>query len=260
MQDGTELLGSDTTSPSPYILQFSCPDPTTGSQAAPPFPAPPTPTNVYMTTTVYTDVPARTTTTLVTYASQSYGTVEVELPGIYSTSTVYYGGADTVTSTVTSYTGAAAGTVIVSAPATQIPTAIASDQSSGVAATTSQTTLSPLPSGDPNPNQDVVTPPPSCNNNGLQWAEYDNTGGSYAPNYPTFDPTTYKTAHVNYQGETNTVGGAEFTYNGNNNDGNVTLYDGTVINNANFVLNHQGYIYAPQTGTYTFSSYDADVS
>lgn len=89
----------------------------------------------------------------------------------------------------------------------------------------------------------------------MQWAYYvnpdqqENLGGT---SYSSFDPTLLKTQDPTY---TNTT-----TY--------VTEYgSGSPINiygspdtftSTYFALNHRGYIYALEGGTYTFTSYDAD--
>jgi hypothetical protein len=56
----------------------------------------------------------------------------------------------------------------------------------------------------------------------------------------------------NYQNFTSKISGFSYTP---LSDGTITIYDSITIPSAFFVLNHQAYIYAPQTGVYNFTSY-----
>ena len=92
--------------------------------------------------------------------------------------------------------------------------------------------------------------PALCNNQGLQWAVYS---GDVPRNtdveYSSFDPTTYKTQTPNDNGVTNTIGGIDYP-----GSGQETIYGGSVPVNADyFALDHKGYIFAQETGVYTFA-------
>jgi hypothetical protein len=55
-----------------------------------------------------------------------------------------------------------------------------------------------------------------------------------------------------YRGLTPSVGGFRYAP---TSQGTITIYNQIVIPSDFWVLNHQGYIYASQTGVYTFTSY-----
>jgi hypothetical protein len=92
------------------------------------------------------------------------------------------------------------------------------------------------------------TPSASCNNQGLQWAYYNNAVYNYDVVYSTFNPTVYKDQIPQITGVTSTLGGIN-----TNSNPIVDLYGSSVDIGLNyFALNHVGYIFAPLTGTYTF--------
>lgn len=95
------------------------------------------------------------------------------------------------------------------------------------------------------------------NNSGLQWAYYvnpdqlpnvdDNTG------YSAFDPTLLKTLTPMYTSTTTAM-----TIYG---DGTAPIHiygSPKTFPSTYFALNHRGYIYAVQSGTYTFTSHNSD--
>jgi len=90
--------------------------------------------------------------------------------------------------------------------------------------------------------------PTSCGNQGLEWAYYNNTDGDNDGTYSNFVPQNYKTHEARYEGITGSIGGIRFI------DGSTqSFYGSPSLATKYFVLNHRGYIYAPQTGTYTFT-------
>lgn len=78
-----------------------------------------------------------------------------------------------------------------------------------------------------------------------------------ATNYPNFLPEPYKVLAPDYSGITTSLGGFnnQGTYKAG---GTINFYGQFTDSNENFVLNHRGYIYAQQTGTYTFSTTNVD--
>ncbi|PON22165.1 hypothetical protein TGAM01_v209039, partial [Trichoderma gamsii] len=87
--------------------------------------------------------------------------------------------------------------------------------------------------------------PTLCGNQGIDFAYYTKTvGGEFAD----FHPEAYKLRQPRYQSSTNVIGGISFQ------DGaDKSVYGSPPLPESNFVLNHRGYIYARQTGTYTFT-------
>lgn len=98
----------------------------------------------------------------------------------------------------------------------------------------------------------TCTGPPTCNNFGLEWAQYHNDQGyNWDPQYSDFNPAHFKTMEPNATGQTSKV----FIPDRFANTGDtfpVPVYDIQVPVEL-FVLNHRGYFYAPQAGTYNFS-------
>ncbi|KAI1105830.1 GLEYA domain-containing protein [Jackrogersella minutella] len=84
-----------------------------------------------------------------------------------------------------------------------------------------------------------------CGNQGVQWAEYPNTSGDNEDGtYSSFLPEAYKTATPDHTGTLSNLGGIA--------NSDLSAY-GSSIPSTEFVLNHRGYLFVPQTGTYTFS-------
>ncbi|KAK5996043.1 hypothetical protein PT974_04469 [Cladobotryum mycophilum] len=97
---------------------------------------------------------------------------------------------------------------------------------------------------------DYCPAPTLCGNQGLQWEYLPNTSGPNADTtYSNFIPQAYKGRSPTYTGVTSSIGGI-------NSPGGqyLTIYGSSqTLYTSNFILNHRGYIYAQQTGTYTFS-------
>ncbi|KAK4066059.1 uncharacterized protein Triagg1_8368 [Trichoderma aggressivum f. europaeum] len=92
--------------------------------------------------------------------------------------------------------------------------------------------------------------PSSCGNQGIEFAYYNRTvGGDFAD----WRPEEYKTIHPEYQNVANIIDGISFQ------DGAPkSVYGSPPLSESDFVLNHHGYIYARQTGTYTFTLNQVD--
>ncbi|KAM0486350.1 hypothetical protein ACHAPX_001056 [Trichoderma viride] len=87
--------------------------------------------------------------------------------------------------------------------------------------------------------------PTLCGNQGIDFAYYTKTVGG---EFTDFHPEAYKFLRPRYQSSTNVIGGISFQ------DGaDKSIYGSPPLPESNFVLNHRGYIYARQTGTYTFT-------
>lgn len=95
----------------------------------------------------------------------------------------------------------------------------------------------------------------SCASNaGLQWAYYDNPDQSLnTPDsgYSSFDPTLLKDDEPLYQSTTTAIA---FIGNGQP----TSIYGSPPLKSDFIALNHRGYIYAVEGGTYTFTSLLAD--
>ncbi|KAH8669098.1 GLEYA domain-containing protein [Xylariales sp. PMI_506] len=101
----------------------------------------------------------------------------------------------------------------------------------------------------------VVCPTPTdCGNRGLQWAEYPNGQGANGDNtYSQLDPTVYKNQSPNAQGITFS---ADVNVNG---DQQISVYgSSTTFNSAYFVLDHRGYLFAPESGAYIINVSNVD--
>ncbi|ETS80724.1 hypothetical protein PFICI_08253 [Pestalotiopsis fici W106-1] len=135
----------------------------------------------------------------------------------------------TVTSTVT-VTPTATSIVQVAASATTTPTVT-------VTATSTSTEI-------------VCPTPSSCDNQGLQWAEYYNSqGDNNDASYSNFYAEVYKTQTPNVQGVTSTIGGIDAS-------GGVAISiygSSSTFYSDYFALDHKGYLFAVATGTYKFS-------
>ncbi|KAL6793278.1 GLEYA domain-containing protein [Trichoderma sp. SZMC 28013] len=87
--------------------------------------------------------------------------------------------------------------------------------------------------------------PSPCGNQGIEFAYYNRTvGGDFAD----WRPEEYKTVQPDYQNVTNVIGGISFQ-----DSAPKSVYGSPPLPESDFVLNHHGYIYARQTGTYTFT-------
>ncbi|KAF2148002.1 hypothetical protein K461DRAFT_316432 [Myriangium duriaei CBS 260.36] len=117
-------------------------------------------------------------------------------------------------------------------------------RSTSTGSLTATTTASPVSSTS---SASASTSPPTCNNKGLQWAEW---------NYPNWvvdwrdQPEVVKTETPAFTGVTPYVGGFSFSL--QQCTGNVTIYN-TSMPGLFSGLMHRGYIHAPQTGTFTIT-------
>ena len=98
-------------------------------------------------------------------------------------------------------------------------------------------------------------PPSNCSNSGMQWAYFiSQNGGNPGSNYSTFDATQFNSAAAIISGSTTTIGG--FSVSGT---GASTFYNNPITETTtNFAIMHVGYVYAKQSGTYTFEIDAAD--
>ncbi|KAL7929703.1 GLEYA domain-containing protein [Trichoderma chlorosporum] len=87
--------------------------------------------------------------------------------------------------------------------------------------------------------------PSPCGNQGIEFAYYNRTVGG---DFSDFHPEEYKTIQPEYQNVTNIIGGISFQ-----DSAPKSVYGSPPLPESDFVLNHRGYIYARETGTYTFS-------
>ncbi|UKZ58746.1 uncharacterized protein TrAtP1_000071 [Trichoderma atroviride] len=87
--------------------------------------------------------------------------------------------------------------------------------------------------------------PTLCGNQGIEFAYYAKTVGG---EFSDFHPEAYKLLQPRYQATTNCIGGISFQ-----DSADKSIYGSPPLPESNFVLNHRGYIYARQTGAYTFT-------
>ncbi|RFU75047.1 flocculation flo9 [Trichoderma arundinaceum] len=87
--------------------------------------------------------------------------------------------------------------------------------------------------------------PTPCGNQGIEFAYYNRTvGGDFA----NFRPQEYKTIQPEYESFTNIIGGISFQ-----DSAPKSIYGSPPLSESDFVLNHRGYIFARETGPYTFT-------
>jgi len=98
-----------------------------------------------------------------------------------------------------------------------------------------------------------ATPDQSCENQGIQVAYYSNSYQTTDDAYSTFDPTYLKTTTPGFSAVTSSAGGISDSCD----NGSEEFYGNTGSCNQ-FALNYRGYLYAGQTGTFTFSVSQAD--
>ncbi|KAL7949749.1 GLEYA domain-containing protein [Trichoderma barbatum] len=92
--------------------------------------------------------------------------------------------------------------------------------------------------------------PTPCGNQGIEFAYYNRTvGGDFAD----FRPEEYKTIQPEYESITNIIGGISFQ-----DSAPKSVYGSPPLSESDFILNHRGYIYARQTGPYTFTLNQVD--
>ena len=251
----------------------------------------PTGTRAYVTSTTIWNSQSTVTTTLVKASGNQIGTVLVEMPAGYTTTTINSGTASTpITTTIQTASGTATGiveviysegytTVYTNIPsnsaaytttvAAQNPTApgtvVVGQPSKYTTVTTLSGTVSSTTTVQPSaPAQGTVVvenPAASqaaCNNQGMQWAYWNNTQGANGANdngvtdgYTIFDPTVYKNQDPWYNATTPGSGGI------NNPSTNVaipiSIYGVPGFVADYFALGQKGYIYAEQTGNYNFT-------
>ncbi|KAI0178124.1 GLEYA domain-containing protein [Pestalotiopsis sp. NC0098] len=103
-----------------------------------------------------------------------------------------------------------------------------------------------------------ATPPTTCNNLGVQWAEYRNfleRPGNDA-NYSAFLPEVYKGQTPEIPGVYGNIGPVDFT---STRSRLVTIYDSNqAFPSAFFALDHKAYFFAPVAGRYVFSVTNVD--
>ncbi|KAL7792081.1 GLEYA domain-containing protein [Trichoderma ceciliae] len=92
--------------------------------------------------------------------------------------------------------------------------------------------------------------PTPCGNQGIEFAYYNKTAGG---DFANFRPEAYKTIQPDYESFTNIIGGISFQ-----DSAPKSIYGSPPLPESNFILNHRGYIYARQTGTYTFTLNQVD--
>ncbi|KAI1142274.1 GLEYA domain-containing protein [Hypoxylon sp. FL0543] len=136
------------------------------------------------------------------------------------------------TSTITTSTGVTTTTVNARGTSTVIPT------------TTSTVTTTAAPT--------ACAVPPTCNNLGVQWAEWDNTFGYNGDaTYSQFDPESYKNQAPLHSGVITSLGSLTTQ--------DRSLYSSDPWANSDFyVIDHRAYLFAPESGTYTIVANGVD--
>ncbi|KAI5196673.1 hypothetical protein E4T39_07676 [Aureobasidium subglaciale] len=100
--------------------------------------------------------------------------------------------------------------------------------------------------------------PSSCNNAGIRWGYYpnyeNNNIGDGDDYYSNYDPTVIKSETPDYQSTATVAGGLN-----QNTVSDISIYGSSQTFHSDFfTLNHVGYIFAQNTGTYTFTLGNVD--
>ncbi|GAB7350070.1 hypothetical protein MBLNU459_g0739t1 [Dothideomycetes sp. NU459] len=181
-------------------------------------------------------------------------------PSTVSFTTMTTGYTGTVTTTTTVVSGLQA-TVIVQTPGGKNFVAATTSTTSGVQYTTVTTDLGTANSVQtttiaPTGNQKTgtvkiiyPTPATTCGNAGIAFAGYNNqqAGGQATYGYPAYLPQAYKTITPLATGVTNYIAES------NDASGTTTLYGYSGVSAQTLVLDHTFYIFARQTGYYSFN-------
>ncbi|EMT72345.1 hypothetical protein FOC4_g10001795 [Fusarium odoratissimum] len=117
------------------------------------------------------------------------------------------------------------------------------------AETTSGTATETTTSAEPTADQ-------SCDNAGLEYAIYEHTFyNSDPPHFSSFDPTFFHTATPTFQGETTRIGIPP----GTASDTSFAIYADSPVQRFQYkAVNHQAFLYAPDTGDYKVTIPNSD--
>ncbi|KAI8662103.1 hypothetical protein LRP88_12622 [Fusarium phalaenopsidis] len=137
---------------------------------------------------------------------------------------------------------------------TEVSTSVASSTSELATTTTTavETTSSASPTVESTTTTATACPTPiSCDNLGFDWAYYSNPAQNTDTTYSNFHPDSFKRVNPLYVGTTPYVGGL---YQPGSENAPGPIYGSTTdLSLDYFALNHHGYIYACETGTYQFN-------
>ncbi|KAF4438040.1 hypothetical protein FACUT_5203 [Fusarium acutatum] len=96
----------------------------------------------------------------------------------------------------------------------------------------------------------------SCDNAGLEYAIYEHTFyNSDPPHFSSFDPSFFHTATPTFQGKTSRIGIPP----GTPSDTSFAIYEDSPVQRFQYkAVNHQAFLYAPDTGDYTVTIPNSD--
>ncbi|KAF2149139.1 hypothetical protein K461DRAFT_247449 [Myriangium duriaei CBS 260.36] len=142
--------------------------------------------------------------------------------------------------------GATAGTISGTSGSSSGSSGSSSGSSTGSSGSISGTSgTSPiLPAG-------TIVPDWTCQNQGLQWAYFVNVQAEDTSlQYLNFNPTIYRMQAPYYTAVSSVVGGLQ---GGTGLVPSLSIYGSPQLPEFDFAIAHRGYLYAPQTGNYTFT-------
>jgi hypothetical protein len=104
------------------------------------------------------------------------------------------------------------------------------------------------------------TPDSSCSNTGVQYAAWTNSQVETDSLYTTFEPALYKSNKAQFYGNSTTsfIGFETGTCTIATTCTSATIYKTYIPSTGYIVLQHRGYIFAPISGTYTFTVHNGD--
>ncbi|KAM0433481.1 hypothetical protein ACHAPT_004361 [Fusarium lateritium] len=177
--------------------------------------------------TVVSSVDSTTQSTVASATSSTESASSTATSSIESTTQ------STLTSDISSTSGTTTAVVSTSSASTT------EEPSSSSASTTQESTTT---------SATACPTPVSCNNLGFDWAYYSNPAQNTDTTYSNFHPDSFKRVNPLYVGTTSYVGGL---YQAGSGNAPGPIYGSTSdLDLDYFALNHHGYFYACETGTY----------
>jgi hypothetical protein len=142
-------------------------------------------------------------------------------------------------------------TTDISSQTTEESTIELSTTTAAADTTSEETTTTTLEASTTTASPPQCPTPVACANLGFDWAYYNNPAQNTDTTYSSFHPQSFKQANPLYVGTTRQIGGL---YQPSDNSPSGPIYGSTTdLNLDYFALNHHGYLYTCDAGTYKFN-------
>ncbi|KAK2132052.1 GLEYA domain-containing protein [Fusarium oxysporum II5] len=206
---------------------------------------------VIVSETSATETSAAETSTVGTTTAETSaaGTTTAETTTATTTAETTTAEGTTTADTTTAETTTAEGTTTADTTTTTTAETTTAEATTTDAETTSGTATETTTSAEPTADQ-------SCDNAGLEYAIYEHTFyNSDPPHFSSFDPTFFHTATPTFQGETTRIGIPP----GTASDTSFAIYADSPVQRFQYkAVNHQAFLYAPDTGDYKVTIPNSD--